>query len=94
MADPIPPVTAANPYGIPPSLNGLMSGMSGLSSTLNAASGGSANYARPNAPASFSPGQPNNLLLQILQMRQALTQGLGQPYQAGVGMPRVSLLQG
>ena len=94
MPDPIPAPTATNPYGLTPSLNGLMTGLSGLSSTLNTATGGGANFARPNAPASFTQGQPNNLLEQILQMRQALTQGLGQPYQAGVAMPRVSLLQG
>jgi hypothetical protein len=29
-----------------------------------------------------------------LQMRQAQAQGLGQPYQPGVAMPRVSLLNG
>lgn len=94
MPDPIPAPTASNPYGMTPQLQGLMTGLGGLSGALNPASAGSANYLRPNPPASFTPGQPNNLLLQILQMRQALTQGLGQPYQAGVGMPRVSLLQG
>jgi hypothetical protein len=94
MADAIPAPTAANPYGLTPQLQGLMSGLGGLSSTLNQASGASANYMRPNPPASFTPGQPNNLLLQILQMRQALTQGLGAPYGAGVGMPRASLLAG
>jgi hypothetical protein len=69
MADAIPAPTAANPYGLTPQLQGLMSGLGGLSSTLNQASGASANY-------------------------MALTQGLGAPYGAGVGMPRASLLAG
>jgi hypothetical protein len=90
----IPQPTPTNPYGMAPALQGLVGGLGGLSNVLNTASGSSANYIRPNPPASFTPGQPNSLLEQILQMRQNLTTGLGQPYQPGVAMPRVSLLQG
>lgn len=86
--------TAANPYGLTPSMQAWMQGLSGLSNTLNQQSTGGANFMRPNPGMAWSQGTPNNLLETILQMRQAQAQGLGAPYQYGVAMPRVSLLSG
>lgn len=84
--------TQANPYGLPPSLMALMTGLQGLSTAMQPGGVGSSQYMRPAPGAVWSQGGANSLLQAILQMRNAATQGLADPYQAGVGMPRVSLL--
>lgn len=88
--------TAANPYGMSPGMLALMGGMQGLANTLNPQAAGSANYMRAAPQAQTTFGQPTaeQVLAMILQMRQAQAQGLGDPYQAGVAAPRVSLLSG
>jgi hypothetical protein len=86
--------TAANPYGLTPSLQAFMNSLQNLGNTMGNTMPNSSNYMRPSPPPSFNAGTPNSLLEQILQMRQAQAQGLAQPYQAGIAPPRVSLLNG
>jgi hypothetical protein len=88
--------TQTNPYGLSPSTLALMGGLSGLSNAINPQGAGSANYMRPSPGGAWSQGSPtaDQLLLQLMQMRQTAMQGLADPYQAGVAAPRVSLLQG
>jgi len=88
--------TAANPFGMSPGMLSLMGGLQGLAGALNPQAAGSAAYQRYAPPSQLSPGAPSadQLIAMILQMRQAATQGLGDPYQAGVAAPRVSLLSG
>jgi hypothetical protein len=91
-----PTVTPQNPYGLTPGMQALQGGLQGLSNAINPQGLNSAAYQRQAPAAPLAQGSPSadELLMQILQMRQAATQGLGDPYQAGVAMPRVSLLQG
>lgn len=89
--------TASNPFGMPQSWQAFQSGLQGLGTAIGGLGGGStggSNFMRPNATASFSQAQPDTLLNTILQLRQAQAAGLGQPFQSGTAMPRVSLLYG
>jgi hypothetical protein len=82
--------TATNPYGITPSQQAWMSALGSLGKGVDAAiTPPSANYMRQNAAASFNPGQSNagTLLDTLIQMRQAGTNRLADPYQAGLAMP-------
>jgi hypothetical protein len=54
---------------------------------------GSAAYMRQGPAPQMAPGQPNNLLMTILQMRANQAAAMGQPFQTGVQAPRVSLLR-
>lgn len=91
-----PAASSTNPYGLTPSMQAMMLGLQGMSNAVNPQGLSSANYMRPSPAAQWSQGQPSadQLLAEILQMRQTASQGLGDPYQAGVSMPRVSLLSG
>jgi hypothetical protein len=89
-----PAPTTQNPYGLSPSLQAFMNSVSGLGSAIGKTTPDSSQYQRPAPAATWSAGQPNSLLEQILQMRQNQAQGLGAPYQPGVAMPKVSLLYG
>ena len=53
----------------------------------------SAGYMRSGPAPQMVPGQANNLLSTILQMRANQAAALGQPFQTGVQAPRVSLLR-
>ncbi len=50
-------------------------------------------YMRSGPAPQMAPGQPNNLLSTILQMRANQAAAMGQPFQTGVQAPRVSLLR-
>lgn len=87
--------TGANPYGLDPQTMAYLQQIGGLGSTLAQGGGSSApNMQRFAQGQQAVQGQPNNLLLAILQMRAQQAQALGQPYGQGVGMqpPRYSLL--
>jgi hypothetical protein len=90
----IPQPTAANPYGMSPSLQSFMQSLQGMGKALDATTPNSSQYMRPNPGQAWTPGTPNNLLATILAMRNSQMQGMAAPYQQGVAMPRVSLLQG
>lgn len=82
--------SAQNPYGITPSQQAWMSAIGSLGKGIDAAiAPPSSNYMRGNAAASFNQGQSSagTLLDTLLQMRQAGTNRLADPYQAGLGMP-------
>jgi hypothetical protein len=89
--------SATNPYGLTPSQQAWMSAVGGLGKGIDSAiTPNSSNYMRPNAQASFNAGNQQSagqLLDTLLQMRQAATQKMADPYQAGVGMPAMSLLR-
>lgn len=88
--------SSGNPYGLSPSMLALQGGLAGLSNAIGPQAQGSSAYMRPAPAGSWSQGQPSadQLLEMILQMRQQAAQGLGDPYQAGVAAPKVSLLGG
>ena len=88
--------SAGNPYGLSPSMLALQGGLAGLANTMGPQAQGSSAYIRPSPPGAWSQGQPSaeQIMEMILQMRQQAAQGLGDPYQAGVAMPKVSLLGG
>jgi|SRR5215472_13267019 len=94
------PTTATNAYGLTPSTLALMSGLQGMSNTLQGAGAGQqqrGGLGYPPMPGSaWSPGQTSaeQLLATILAMRQQAALGIGAPFQTGVAMPRVSLLSG
>jgi hypothetical protein len=88
--------STTNPYGLSPSQQAWMSAVGGLGKGIDAATApNSSGYMRPNPPPAFTPGQSNagQLLDTLLQMRQASTSRLADPYQGGVGMPAMSLLR-
>lgn len=89
--------TTSNPFGLTPSTQAFMSGLQGLSSSLNAGQPtGGANYMRPAGGMAFGQGSPvaSQLLQTLIQMRANQAAGLGAPYAQGVRMPTVSLLNG
>lgn len=52
-----------------------------------------ASFMRAGPAPQTSPGSPNNLLSTILQMRANQAAAMGNPYQAGLAAPQVSLLR-
>lgn len=86
----------ANPYGLTPGMQALQGGLQGLANAINPQGLNSAAYMRQAPAAPLAQGSPtaDELLLQLMAMRQSAAQGLGDPYQAGIQMPRVSLLSG
>jgi hypothetical protein len=81
-----------------PSAQAWMAALQGLGTNLQATGGapGGANFMRANPGSAWSPGSPNaaSLLATLMQMRANQATSLGAPYQPGVKMPTVSLLNG
>ena len=96
MADGTGAPSSGNPYGLSPSVLALQGGLAGLANSIAPPGQGSAAYIRPSPPGAWSQGQPSaeQVLEMILQMRQAASSQLGDPYQSGIAMPKVSLLGG
>jgi len=89
----VPGSTISNPYGLTPGMQAWMQGLQGLGSALNTQYGGGGyQFMRPNPGQVFGQGGQPSLLATIMQMRANQAASLGQPYQQGVAMPRVSLL--
>ena len=88
--------TGANPYGLDPQTLALLSSMQGIGQAAGGMAPQQPNFQRQAYGAQAIQGQPNNLLLAILQMRAQEAQALGAPYGQGVGMQpqRYSLLSG
>lgn len=88
--------TGANPYGLDPQTQALLQAMGGLGSSVGSAIPQAPDFQRQAVGAQAVPGQPNNLLLAILQMRAQEAQALGAPYQQGTAPTpeRYSLLSG
>ena len=83
--------SGANPYGIDPQLMALLQQTGALGGSLagmipggpGSATAGGAQFQRQAPYPSMAQGQPNNLLMAILQMRAQEAQALGSPYTQG-----------